>query len=56
MDIKKESPQTSGERQTGGKGTYKGTKRKRTKQAVLVSKWIPPLEVLTLEGGRNERQ
>lgn len=51
MDRKNKSRQDLGKRQTGGKGTNKGTKRKRIKLPELVSKWTPPDEVLSLERG-----
>ena len=51
MDRKKESRQDSGKRQTGGKDIHKNTKRKRIIIAELVSKWTPPVEVLSLERG-----
>ena len=51
MDRKKESRQDLGKRQTGGKGTNKGTKRKRIRITELVSKWQNPDEVLRLERG-----
>lgn len=46
---KKESPEAG--RQAGNGNTHKGNKRNRTKRYELVTKWIPPVEVLTLEGG-----